>query len=182
MMDSDQRRSLRFSLRGLFALTAFCAVAVWIYQEFYVPPLKQIAGLRVESSTQKSAEVLFDDGATPQTVEHLLGNLSDGSTLWFYDSQKEALSDPGVFVTITRHDGEHFAKFSNHGWSTDWVSVPRDELVKYVWACRNDNRTGRRRFYTTRGMRMKFDANPTIKLDQTSGNDIRDHIRSRIES
>ena len=182
ILSIDSRRLRRFSLRGLFVLTALCAVATWMYREFYVPPLKQIEGLRVERSSEKSAEVLFNDGVTLQTIEHLLGNLGDGSTLWFYDSQKEALSDPGVFVTITRQDGEYFVEFSNHGWSTNWASVSRSQIVKYMWACRNDNRTGRQRYYRTSGMRLQFDAQPTVKVDQASESDILDHIRSRIES
>ena len=182
MIASADRRLLRYSLRGLFVLTTFCAVAAWIYRKFYVPPLSQIAGLSVETASDKGAEVLFDERATLQTVEHLLGNLKDGSTFWFYDSQWEALSDPGVFVTIAHHDGECVVKFSNHGWSSDWVSVPRDQVIKYVWACRNDNRKGRRRFYATRGMRFQFDARPLVKLDKDSGQHIRDYIRTRIES
>ena len=146
-----------------------------------MPPLDKIPGLEIEKDSATSPEVLFGVNAKKETADMLVSQLKDGSTLWFYDSQRDAISDPGVFVTVARVDDHLLAKFSNHGWSTAWAEVPRDMLVDYLWECRNDNRIGVDRFYRSAGMRLHLDANPEIRIDSEATDTILEHIRSRIE-
>ena len=181
-MPEQKRRSFRYSLRSLLVASAVVAVVAMIYRELHVPPLNRIPGLSIETESETSPEVLFDQNATPDTVELLLSNLDEGSTLWFYDSQKEAISDPGVFVTIASLNGKLFVEFGNHGWSSDWAEIPRDELSEYLWACRADNQKGKPRFYRTAGMHLRREVHPTIRVTDEAQQSIQSHILKRTKA
>ena len=143
--------------------------------------LAKIPGLRVENEHADCVEFLFEPDAGPSAAAALVSQMPNDASLWFYDSEKEPISDPGVFVTVRRREGLLWLQFKNHGWSTDWAQVPEPDVARYVWVCREDNCVGKELFYRGAGMRWKTSAPfpGTWKCDESG--EIEAHVQSRID-
>lgn len=107
----------------------------------------------MESETVDRAELLLEPDASPPAAKKRIAQMPIDPSLWSYDSDKEAISEPGVFVTVRRWAGLLWLRFQNHGWSTDWAEVSERDFVRSRWVCREDNCVGKKLFHRGAGMR-----------------------------
>ncbi len=177
----EKSRAVTFSLRSMLVIVFLAAIGIATYRKFYVPPLSEIEGIKILHTRKRGHDIVFDRNATSRTADHLVGQLEEQTSLWFYDSVYDSPSDPGAFVEILFYAGEYWVKLSNHGWSTDWLPVTRDEAVEYLWACRGDNGPDRKNSLLKEGMWLRQDVEPPKKLDRKLTNAALEFIRSRIE-
>ena len=170
---------LRYSQTGLLLLVLACAIGIALYRRFYVPPLDQIRGLKILADHQRRHDVAFDKHATHQTAEHLIAQLTETTSLWFYDSVYDSPSDPGAFIEVMLFEGEYVIQLSNHGWSSDWFPVTREEAVDLLWACRKSNGPDRSDSLLQAGMRLYRGAKVPNKINGDSEYQAAKYVRTR---
>jgi len=140
--------------------------------------VRDIPGIKVI----KGSLFAFTPTATPDTAQALVSNVGDGMRLWFYDERYDSPSDPGAFVNLVRSGGELRAKWENHGWSTDWVSLAFDEATAYLWSCRNDNACDKSNAIGYVGMRLERREIDVGRLaDAADARRLSTYVRSRSQ-
>jgi hypothetical protein len=170
---------LRYSLSGLLLLILASAIGIAAYRKFYVPPLEQIHGLQIIGEHQRRHDVAFEQHATHQTAEHLIGQLTETTSLWFYDADYDSPSDPGAFIEIIRRDNDYLIELSNHGWSSDWFPVTRQQAVDLLWACRKSNGPDRANSLLREGMRLSREVDSPRGINRDPEYHAAKYVRSR---
>lgn len=57
----------------------------------------------------------------------------------FFDYFYPQISDPSAYVTAQKLDEGFLYYLANHGWSSDWQEISRDDLVEYIFKNREYN-------------------------------------------
>ncbi len=186
-MMNKGKRCLSFGLRSLLAFTFLCAVGIVVFQRFYVPPLSRISGLELigQPSNKDWQTVRLERDATRRTVQDLIANIKEGSSLWFFDKSYPNPYVPGAYITVSRHHGELLCEFGGHARLTEPFPVTQAEIVEYLWVCRADNQPGAiRPEYDDDGI-MTFDTTasaPRKQIERDPKYSYRLHMESRIAS
>ncbi|NND98952.1 MAG: hypothetical protein HKN47_16670 [Pirellulaceae bacterium] len=170
----------RFSIAGLLLLILVAAVGIATHRKYYVPPLEQISGLDLLAKTKRRQQIAFDQHANRTTASHLIGQLSHSHSLCFYDLQYDSPSDPGVFIEVMRHDANYVLQLRNHGWSSDWVIVTKDEAIDLLWSCREYNGPDRRESLLPNGMQLYGDAKRPNRINPDRQGHAAEYVRQRI--
>lgn len=92
----------------------------------------------------------IDISTTIENISLFLDTFPDDFQFSFFDKFYPQISDPGAYVTIQSNDGNFIYQLGNHGWSSEWKAIIKDELVDYIYKNRefqtNDSIEVYRRF------------------------------------
>ena len=83
--------------------------------------------------------VRLNDNATKETVLKIIDQMED-HMLTFFDYYYQSPSEPGGYVTVRREGDSFTHKIGNHGWSTEWNEISKEQLVEYIYKNREHNR------------------------------------------
>ena len=83
-------------------------------------------------------------------------------------------------VEIMLYDGEYLVELANHGWSTDWFPITRQEAVEYIWACRTDNGPDRSNSLLDDGMWLREDVEIPKSINRQIDYRAAEFVRGRI--
>jgi len=90
---------------------------------------------------------------TMENISLFLDTLPKDFQFTFFNNFYPQISDPGAYVAI-QHYGEIFIfHLSNHGWTTVWTSMSKEDLIDYIYKNREyqfENHIEVHRQYKTR--------------------------------
>jgi hypothetical protein len=95
----------------------------------------EIKGLKLVEISHEGFKYTFDKATNQETVISLIQEITENKTLSFFDGKHPKISDPGVYIIVTKKEGKMFAHCDNHGWSSKWVEVKEDDLINYIMLC-----------------------------------------------
>lgn len=132
------RKYLKFNLKALLLLTLL--VAIWLgMHSNKANSIEEVNNIRIYENSEDHCVFKFEETIARRDTDQILELLDVGGRVEFFDSKK-TLSDPGIYVDMVKMPDQRFAAyFGNHGWTSKWMYLTKNEAHDYFWISHDDN-------------------------------------------
>jgi hypothetical protein len=97
-------------------------------------------GLKIARKDAETIFLVIDANTSKEAIRKFLILLHDKYQITFFDNSAPQISDPGAYVWAQRMSQETYAfSLHNHGWSSEWKQINKEQLVEYIYSNRQFN-------------------------------------------
>ncbi len=141
-----------YSLRVLVLSVAFVAIACVICLHFTAKPdLKNVVGVRVTATRDQDTSFFFTDDVDLGTTDRILGYVSKGYPLHFFDKARRMDNCLGGTASIVCVENQFGVQFWSDRSGTAVCPISREEAEKLIWVCMSENSTRRSQHWESQG-------------------------------
>lgn len=103
--------------------------------------LRELKGLQIKTVYDPSSifKLKLSENSTKADIEMFLNSFPVEFEFEFFDFFHPQISDPGAYVTIQKSENDFLYQLCNHGWSTEWKRISKEDLIDYVFRNRDYN-------------------------------------------
>ena len=101
--------------------------------------IEEVNNIQIFEYSEDRCVFKFQETITRRDTDQILDLLDIGGQVEFFDSKK-TISDPGLYVDMVKMPDQRFAvHFGNHGWTSKWMYLTKNQAHDYFWISHDDN-------------------------------------------